>query len=139
MFFVFKHKTAYEMRISDWSSDVCSSDLVWERAVAATVDRSLMRGFGSDLTIGASRGCLALRTSMGQQPLLHEGESSPDLQARSQTAAPELWRMRRCPPVAVAPLSDRSGGVGEGRDEAEGIAGDGRDPPRGPLGAGGGA
>src|SRR3546814_10219980 len=27
MFFFFKHKTAYEMRISDWSSDVCSSDL----------------------------------------------------------------------------------------------------------------
>src|SRR3546814_1318762 len=28
IFFVFKQKTAYEMRISDWSSDVCSSDLV---------------------------------------------------------------------------------------------------------------
>src|SRR3546814_8827337 len=27
MFFCFKKKTAYEMRISDWSSDVCSSDL----------------------------------------------------------------------------------------------------------------
>src|SRR3546814_11444639 len=27
-FFLFKQKTAYEMRISDWSSDVCSSDLV---------------------------------------------------------------------------------------------------------------
>src|SRR3546814_10357968 len=27
VFFFFKHKTAYEMRISDWSSDVCSSDL----------------------------------------------------------------------------------------------------------------
>src|SRR3546814_6473795 len=26
-FFFFKQKTAYEMRISDWSSDVCSSDL----------------------------------------------------------------------------------------------------------------
>src|SRR3546814_10306601 len=26
-FFLFKQKTAYEMRISDWSSDVCSSDL----------------------------------------------------------------------------------------------------------------
>src|SRR3546814_5815795 len=25
--FIFKQKTAYEMRISDWSSDVCSSDL----------------------------------------------------------------------------------------------------------------
>src|SRR3546814_9731557 len=33
MFFFFKQKTAYEMRISDWSSDVCSSDLrkVWAR------------------------------------------------------------------------------------------------------------
>src|SRR3546814_6125631 len=29
-FFFFKQKTAYEMRISDWSSDVCSSDLVRE-------------------------------------------------------------------------------------------------------------
>src|SRR3546814_6004516 len=27
IFFFFKQKTAYEMRISDWSSDVCSSDL----------------------------------------------------------------------------------------------------------------
>src|SRR3546814_9516575 len=27
LFFFFKPKTAYEMRISDWSSDVCSSDL----------------------------------------------------------------------------------------------------------------
>src|SRR3546814_1857153 len=31
-FFFFKQKTAYEMRISDWSSDVCSSDLVDDRA-----------------------------------------------------------------------------------------------------------
>src|SRR3546814_2995283 len=29
VFFFFKQKTAYEMRISDWSSDVCSSDLVY--------------------------------------------------------------------------------------------------------------
>src|SRR3546814_2292969 len=27
-FFLFKQKTAYEVRISDWSSDVCSSDLL---------------------------------------------------------------------------------------------------------------
>src|SRR3546814_9923451 len=31
VFFFFKQKTAYEMRISDWSSDVCSSDLSVER------------------------------------------------------------------------------------------------------------
>src|SRR3546814_20952014 len=30
LFFFFKQKTAYEMRISDWSSDVCSSDLMVE-------------------------------------------------------------------------------------------------------------
>src|SRR3546814_15709832 len=30
-FFFFKQKTAYEMRISDWSSDVCSSDLISRR------------------------------------------------------------------------------------------------------------
>src|SRR3546814_9709278 len=33
-FFFFKQKTAYEMRISDWSSDVCSSDLDHPRVVA---------------------------------------------------------------------------------------------------------
>src|SRR3546814_2450176 len=31
IFFFFKQKTAYEMRISDWSSDVCSSDLRKDR------------------------------------------------------------------------------------------------------------
>src|SRR3546814_8385358 len=38
MFFFFKQKTAYEMRISDWSSDVCSSDLLAGR------DQSRNRG-----------------------------------------------------------------------------------------------
>src|SRR3546814_6088151 len=33
----FKQKTAYEMRISDWSSDVCSSDLIEEIPIAAGV------------------------------------------------------------------------------------------------------
>src|SRR3546814_2439460 len=32
LFFFFKQKTAYEMRISDWSSDVCSSDLTLKDA-----------------------------------------------------------------------------------------------------------
>src|SRR3546814_2963092 len=36
LFFFFKQKTAYEMRISDWSSDVCSSDLIVECAIKAT-------------------------------------------------------------------------------------------------------
>src|SRR3546814_17060772 len=36
-FFFFKQKTAYEMRISDWSSDVCSSDLL-DLAIHVPVD-----------------------------------------------------------------------------------------------------
>src|SRR3546814_5853913 len=39
LFFFFKQKTAYEMRISDWSSDVCSSDL----AGADRVDADALR------------------------------------------------------------------------------------------------
>src|SRR3546814_8240451 len=49
LFFFFKQKTAYEMRISDWSSDVCSSDLkrmppfsflkrLWPRSERALTD-----------------------------------------------------------------------------------------------------
>src|SRR3546814_19503484 len=40
-FFFFKQKTAYEMRISDWSSDVCSSDLLY--GFCTGVKRSLVR------------------------------------------------------------------------------------------------
>src|SRR3546814_7593113 len=35
-FFFFKQKTAYEMRISDWSSDVCSSDLISQPIIIGT-------------------------------------------------------------------------------------------------------
>src|SRR3546814_6705356 len=37
----FKQKTAYEMRISDWSSDVCSSDLGHNRSVGEIVNAAL--------------------------------------------------------------------------------------------------
>src|SRR3546814_5529720 len=37
IFFFFKQKTAYEMRISDWSSDVCSSDLYYPRELVEQV------------------------------------------------------------------------------------------------------
>src|SRR3546814_7171406 len=37
LFFFFKQKTAYEMRISDWSSDVCSSDLFAQRLESVNI------------------------------------------------------------------------------------------------------
>src|SRR3546814_1848721 len=50
-FFFFKHKTAYDRRISDWSSDVCSSDLI-HGALVATPGRQDTAHLGVDL--GAS-------------------------------------------------------------------------------------
>src|SRR3546814_1288958 len=76
VFFFFKQKTAYEMRISDWSSDVCSSDLkmvVVHRAkradwalpkgkpepdepIEATALREAMEETGFNLKLGAYSG-----------------------------------------------------------------------------------
>src|SRR3546814_16741512 len=42
--FFFKQKTAYEMRISDWSSDVCSSDLIDGGTITADGDIALTAG-----------------------------------------------------------------------------------------------
>src|SRR3546814_1488882 len=39
VFFFFKQKTAYELRISDWSSDVCSSDLIFLDGEAIVLDK----------------------------------------------------------------------------------------------------
>src|SRR3546814_1495235 len=48
-FFFFKQKTAYEMRISDWSSDVCSSDLLLGVAQAIRLSRAAMRNIRQNL------------------------------------------------------------------------------------------
>src|SRR3546814_15444884 len=49
-FFFFKQKTAYEMRISDWSSDVCSSDLegTWRPQAVPDLRRYGYRMSGRD-------------------------------------------------------------------------------------------
>src|SRR3546814_1143954 len=56
-FFFFKQKTAYEMRISDWSSDVCSSDLHRE-AFQVRGDAALADAF-------ADRAALGLQLAVG--------------------------------------------------------------------------
>src|SRR3546814_9847342 len=63
-FFFYKQNTAYEMRISDWSSDVCSTDLAAHRIAVPDVvdlrtdDRGLMlfgrAAFGCDDEAGAA-------------------------------------------------------------------------------------
>src|SRR3546814_20511255 len=61
----FKQKTAYEMRISDWSSDVCSSDL----SIRSEADR----------TIGESEFC----RSGGDYDVAHKRETEPRACGRS--------------------------------------------------------
>src|SRR3546814_6149543 len=54
-FFFFKQKTAYEMRISDWSSDVCSSDLrAFADAGVADRDAELARQREHHAALGAA-------------------------------------------------------------------------------------
>src|SRR3546814_2796528 len=63
VFFFFKQKTAYEMRISDWSSDVCSSDLL-----LLHIPIRRLRGVGADPPLASEGFCglplLPLRLSV---------------------------------------------------------------------------
>src|SRR3546814_17007861 len=59
-FFFIKQKTAYEMRISDWSSDVCSSDL-------ATLERARIDGLFDTLCLGPRLQHRPHQLSGGQQ------------------------------------------------------------------------
>src|SRR3546814_2789105 len=52
MFFFFKQKTAYEMRISDWSSDVCSSDLMMPLRLRGRLKTSRLVEAARELAIG---------------------------------------------------------------------------------------
>src|SRR3546814_13268009 len=74
LFFFFKQKTAYEMRISDWSSDVCSSDLtkkvdvaVFQTVKAAKATGAKFRtGFNAIFTVkngGVGYGKISARIS----------------------------------------------------------------------------
>src|SRR3546814_16906553 len=81
IFFFFKQKTAYEMRISDWSSDVCSSDLVSEHineracfdaiALETDVDGVTCLGYGRMAMGQAAHGCA---TPLGIMRLLQHYE-----------------------------------------------------------------
>src|SRR3546814_9467532 len=66
-FFFFKQKTAYEMRISDWSSDVCSSDLARDglNPRTAHADAGALR---IDALVLGANGDLGPRTRITRRP-----------------------------------------------------------------------
>src|SRR3546814_6204296 len=77
-FFFFKQKTAYEMRISDWSSDVCSSDLL-DQGVAGLDVAALLGGLDhahADAVLDRTAGVLVLEL---QVQLAGAGIQAPGL------------------------------------------------------------
>src|SRR3546814_16578968 len=100
--FFFKQKTAYEMRISDWSSDVCSSDL---RA------RAEKRALKSSATGTHQR----THTACGRREVL------PSIQPRgSRAASLSKWTtwQRACTPASVRPAQTVSTGASATADSA---------------------
>src|SRR3546814_3187302 len=70
----FKQKTAYEMRISDWSSDVCSSDL---GAASGVRCPSICRGAGGDASSSAMP-FLKLLMPLATSPIISEKRPLPN-------------------------------------------------------------
>src|SRR3546814_3404089 len=75
LFFFFKQKTAYEMRISDWSSDVCSSDLV---AVAESAKAAELRRLLRELRQHVEHNCDYVGERFAEEARkIHYGETDP--------------------------------------------------------------
>src|SRR3546814_7354923 len=103
-FFFFKQKTAYEMRISDWSSDVCSSDLLQHlrhhAAGAHQAPDMLDRLDAAELhEAGAGDGVDRLTCRVGNQVQMvaghHPASARREVCARSEEHTSELQSLMR--------------------------------------------
>src|SRR3546814_11418997 len=138
MFFFFKQKTAYEMRISDWSSDVCSSDLflsvpwgawVWTVCVGQLSNlvksREIMRLISKMFNLndpGWGRG-----NNNGSEPPRrpNKGDGTPDLD--------EVWRDFNNRLGSLFGRKPKRGGSPVGRgDHGSGSGGGAAHSPQGP-------
>src|SRR3546814_9763189 len=100
-FFFFKQKTAYEMRISDWSSDVCSSDLLLATGNASAILQALpavpfvtgnvVREIGQGVANDRSEPAL-LAKLISDQVLRVEELSGPSLQHFFDMVAGQIGR-----------------------------------------------
>src|SRR3546814_14994667 len=121
MFFFFKQKTAYEMRISDWSSDVCSSDLHGDdhreggrerREADRGEERATPAVVGEDLGIPVERQTfrrkqqallLVQRHAEDDDERRHEEQRSQRHIAAAQPGRGHTVDSRRPPPNTVRP------------------------------------
>src|SRR3546814_5580137 len=112
LFFFFKQKTAYEMRISDWSSDVCSSDLAAaERTAEWTTDyfntppekekKKMSKGAKTALGI---LGAIILGKAIHEAT---DDDDDDDDRRRSPPTSPERSEERRVGKECVSTCSSR--------------------------------
>src|SRR3546814_4424221 len=116
--FFFKQKTAYEMRISDWSSDVCSSDLL-RAAHLARAGRRGIAGGGQRRALDSEHGRQRLRLSAraavrprspaharraGATHAQRHAPGAPGRPERRFAAGREIGRANVCTPVTNAHL-----------------------------------
>src|SRR3546814_4997315 len=102
--FFFKQKTAYEMRISDWSSDVCSSDLVKLASVNVTDGGAQVDMAGSEVTGG---------TAFAGEPEVFSTNGS----VTNSTGGTKIFNIRL--------LTRRSSGLGNSSDVTGSLGGSG--------------
>src|SRR3546814_2925950 len=104
IYFFFKQKTSYDVRMSDWSSDVCSSDLLGHQAcvpVAGERERGVGRDLGHEVVV------------VGVEPLRH-------LQRRMLTGAAGGGEVRPEGDGAILAAQLREA-VGQGADSDSGV------------------
>src|SRR3546814_9868159 len=95
--FLFKQKTAYEMRISDWSSDVCSSDLPARcpGAKQPCAQRGSSVGGTTRSCCAAAEGGYIITKSLGCATLRMARARSSSMSGRSEEHTSELQSLMR--------------------------------------------
>src|SRR3546814_2725016 len=94
LFFFFKQKTAYEMRISDWSSDVCSSDLLhWAERLQAAGQLGELERLMLQATYGEYLSQLTGGIALSQVEVLRPGDLGMSDAEVAALATPAVRRL----------------------------------------------
>src|SRR3546814_893198 len=107
-FFFFKQKTAYEMRISDWSSDVCSSDLITVGVTSGDAAAAVATAIVAAITAAADLPVAAVAL-LGVVTLTakHKGVAGNDIDVRLN-----FYQGEQLPAGVAVAIVAMSGGTG---------------------------
>src|SRR3546814_4063457 len=93
VFFFCKHKTAYEMRISDWSSDVCSSDLLRSPTTAPSKVMAYLALYHPGFLVDELR--VLAETALESNDTVCRLDSLPDYLRAGRDDSQMNWRLDR--------------------------------------------